>query len=143
MLYLKLKGVKSKTICKTNIAMLSFLYYRDQGRPTVMKMCKFYNTSLGCRLHANGHCPYVHVCAYYMRSACRYGDHCVRSHDLDEDIMAAVSRPKQQPRPNPSPKTKPRVGVNDKLLRGLKNTVRRGSVEEGEITSANDESSVR
>ena len=108
-----------------------------------MKMCKFYNTSLGCRLHANGHCPYVHVCAYYMRSACRYGDHCVRSHDLDEDIMAAVSRPKQQPKPIPSPKTKPRVGVNDKLLRGLKNTDRRGSTEEGEITCADDESSVR
>ncbi|XP_062594333.1 uncharacterized protein LOC134255803 [Saccostrea cucullata] len=44
------------------------------------QVCTFYNTAGGCSKKDS--CPFLHLCSYFVKGSCKFGNKCTRSHAL-------------------------------------------------------------
>ncbi|XP_046381072.2 protein mono-ADP-ribosyltransferase PARP12-like [Haliotis rufescens] len=54
---------------------------------TKPELCRFYNTIQGCN---KATCPFLHLCGHYMSDACKFGNACKRSHNINDPHVTSI-----------------------------------------------------
>ncbi|KAL4220366.1 hypothetical protein ACF0H5_020772 [Mactra antiquata] len=76
------KDVGSTPIVRTATKTVTSHFVKNYNNPAV---CKFYNNETGCRRKdwgSAGKCFFLHICQYYLKGECKFGEKCKRSHDF-------------------------------------------------------------
>ncbi|KAL3862315.1 hypothetical protein ACJMK2_008293 [Sinanodonta woodiana] len=59
----------------------------------IPKICVHYNIEKGCRNQQNGkRCQFLHICKYYIMGQCKFGEECIRNHDIDQGVKEILTR---------------------------------------------------
>lgn len=60
----------------------------SQEAPVALKLCYYYTR----RVCERDHCPYLHLCEFFVKGSCKFGRRCKKSHDVCARDIEAILR---------------------------------------------------